>query len=172
MSIIYDALKKVENKLREPKAQDLRIMPLAKKNVPIKIFVLFLAVLALGFLMAKVLFSFGFIEKAIPAASLPKPPSTSMAPKQQVINIPPELNENPGSIEPGVSAPSQNKAPDLSPFVLNGVFFSGQEGYALINNQILKEGDVIAGAKITRITLEGVELESGASKTKLPISKK
>lgn len=140
MSIIYDALKKVENKLGQPKTQDLRIMPLAKKNFPIKIFVLFLAVLALGFLMAKVLFSFGFIEKVIPAASLPKPPSTSKAPKQQVINIPPELNEKSGPVEPGVSAPSRDKTPDFSSLVLNGVFFSGQEGYALINNQILKRG--------------------------------
>ena len=172
MSIIYDALKKVENKLEESKTHDMRIVLFAKKNLPIKIFILFLAVLSLGFFMAKALFSFGFAQKSIPAASLPAPINTSRAPKQQVINIPQELNEKSASIEPGVSAPSQNKASDLSSLVLNGIFFSGQEGYALINNQILKEGDVIEGAKITRITLEGVELESGALKTELPINKK
>jgi len=42
----------------------------------------------------------------------------------------------------------------------------------LINNQILKEGDSFEGAKVMRITLEGVELESADLRTKLPISKK
>lgn len=43
--------------------------------------------------------------------------------------------------------------------VLNGVFFSQNQGYALINNQIVKEGDMVEGARVLRIGLEEVELE-------------
>ncbi|MBU1125578.1 MAG: hypothetical protein KKC84_06110 [Candidatus Omnitrophica bacterium] len=42
---------------------------------------------------------------------------------------------------------------------LNGIFFSQNEGYALINNQIVKEGDTVAGVFVKTITVNGVELE-------------
>jgi type II secretory pathway component PulC len=52
-------------------------------------------------------------------------------------------------------------------FVLNGVFFSENGGCALINNQIVKEGDHIEGATVVRIALEGVELKLEDSVIKL-----
>jgi hypothetical protein len=52
-------------------------------------------------------------------------------------------------------------------FVLNGVFFSGDEGYALINNQIVKKGDKVKGATVKQITLEEVDLEWEGSLIKL-----
>ncbi|MBM3255779.1 MAG: hypothetical protein FJZ08_05705 [Candidatus Omnitrophica bacterium] len=60
----------------------------------------------------------------------------------------------PGQIE--IAAP-QKKSP--SELTLSGIFFSEQIGYALINNQIVKEGDKISGATVVRISLDGVDLK-------------
>ena len=71
--------------------------------------------------------------------------------------------------------PPQNKTavdntPEVSPvdsLVLNGVFFSKDTGYALLNNHVVKEGDFIEGAKVKRITLDGVVLEYSGREVKL-----
>jgi hypothetical protein len=42
---------------------------------------------------------------------------------------------------------------------LNGVFFSGKEGYALINNQIVKVGDSVSGATVRSIKEDEVALD-------------
>ncbi|MFA5286929.1 MAG: general secretion pathway protein GspB, partial [Candidatus Omnitrophota bacterium] len=42
---------------------------------------------------------------------------------------------------------------------LSGIFFQQDKGYALINNQILKVGDTIQGAKVEEINLDKVILE-------------
>ena len=51
--------------------------------------------------------------------------------------------------------------------VLNGIFFAKDGCYAIINNQIVKENDVIEGATVTRITVDEVEFEADAVKFKL-----
>jgi len=54
---------------------------------------------------------------------------------------------------------------------LNGVFYSGNEAYALMNNQIIKVGDIIEGAVVKRISLEGVELEKEGQFVQISTSK-
>jgi predicted transcriptional regulator len=44
--------------------------------------------------------------------------------------------------------------------MLNGVFFSKDQGYALINNKVVKQGDSVEGVKIKKVNLDDVELES------------
>jgi len=44
--------------------------------------------------------------------------------------------------------------------VLNGVFFSKNEGYALINNKVVKQGDSVEGIKVRKVNLDDVELET------------
>lgn len=170
MSIIYDALKKVENKVGQNKAQTIAASPKREKNFQVKIFILFLSALSIGLVMAKMLFSFTAAAKTQRStlASLNQP----QAPKNQVINVVQEPSEKPIPVKPNVIKSPAIESQPAAAWVLNGVFFSGQEGYALINNQILKEGDSIEGAKVMRITLEGVELEGAGLRTKLPISKK
>ena len=40
--------------------------------------------------------------------------------------------------------------------VLNGIFFSQEEGYALVNNHIVKVGDKVGGALVKRIDVNEV----------------
>jgi hypothetical protein len=64
------------------------------------------------------------------------------------------------------SASSQKKvAPDeLS---LNGVFFSQDEGFAIINGEVVSEGETVGKAKVVRIGFDEVELENEGKTIKL-----
>jgi hypothetical protein len=124
MSIIYDALRKVEDKL------DLT----GKKNIAVQIkraakkrpYYFYLLIIATGLTLASV--TYNVVTKYYPA---------------RVSKI-------------GSSEYAQAKLGlDLT---LNGIVFSGDTNYALINNQIVKEGDMLLGATIKRISSEVVEL--------------
>jgi hypothetical protein len=47
----------------------------------------------------------------------------------------------------------------LTPYILNGIYFSGDKVCALINNQILEEGDRVGEATVEKITLDAVEIK-------------
>lgn len=139
MSIIHDALKKVEastvrNDAREPSG----------KKADFKVYILYLLVAALGFISANLIFS--FFNKATQKTA--KPVIKALPPKP-VSPAPPPL--------PSLTIEKEEKAPGQ--LKLNGIFFSGNDGYALINNQIVKTGDEVSGAEVLRITLDGVELK-------------
>lgn len=145
MSIIYDALKKVQTSHQEPlkdKAEQSKPKP--------KPYLLYVLVIGLGVLIASIFFGLFTPKSSSKEPLLAKNPS--VAGKYPATNISPPLPKEAPILE-------TQKHP-ASPWVLNGIFFSDNQGYALINNRILKEGDVIEGAKVVRVTLEGVELES------------
>ncbi|MDP2831372.1 MAG: hypothetical protein Q8O02_03905, partial [Candidatus Omnitrophota bacterium] len=50
--------------------------------------------------------------------------------------------------------------PAETSFVLNGIFFSDEDGYALVNNQIVRENDYVDGAKVGLITVNTVKLDN------------
>jgi hypothetical protein len=159
MSIIHEALKKVE----AANNPQVKAKPAGKNRANLKIYLLYLIVAGLGFLSANLIFSFFAkpLHKAYPAA------------KQVIVNRankPIELK--PATQPPSPQPPSaaeeaarENEAPP--PLTLTGVFFSGEQGYALINNVIVKKGDKIAGATVVGITSEGVELKTSDSGIKL-----
>jgi hypothetical protein len=180
MSIIYDALKKVETKLGDPNAKisDLKV----EKRFPsskLKICLLYIFVLGIGFLIAGIVFSF-LNPKKKPLALLSRQANSYLT-KLKTKTLPINTDKKVNNLPPKIPQPSQSQAlPSVSVsssesethnpppvLVLNGVFFSENEGYALINNQILREGDVVDGATVERINLDGVELKSEGSVIKL-----
>lgn len=156
MSIIYDALKKVElsnidskvKKTEEPKH---------------KVHVAYILVVFIGFVIAGIIF--GFLTKLFQVNTKIASKIKSQPEKTQDVNPYHELPNGTPFFE--TSASTESKKEIKESLVLNGVFFSQDEGYALINNQILTEGDAIEGATIKRITLGEVELESQGSIIKL-----
>lgn len=159
MSIIYDALKKVEKKYSDEKKPDT-LNDLNKKKLPgIVVYLIYILVVIAGILSAKLILS--LVAKVAISSSkvadrktiiqnkdltIPKPASTVQA----VVT-----NKIPASLLKK-DVPEEAPAPR---FVLTGIFFTNQEGFVLINNKILKEGDMIDGAIISRITSEDVELK-------------
>jgi hypothetical protein len=178
MSIIYDALKKVEQKISPANQKGTEPMPKTGK-FPIKTLLLVAAVFVLGLFIAKYIFS-TFLSTDSIRAALPAAPSVTKAQpaeKKSPASIPPkaELTSKAEST-PSAESPlpvsaaktffgpviTKMKPKGNSSFVLNGVVSSGEEGYALINNQIVQKGDTIGGAKVVSITIDGVDLESGS----------
>lgn len=149
MSIIYDALQKAQKRIN----LDSKV----NKSRP-KLFLAYVLVAGLGFFIAN--FFFGFLAKPINTHDniVAKTQTIPEAPMPEVA-LPKETKVTPVT--------DQTPKESLPSLVLNGVFFSQDKGYALINNQIVKEGDMIGGSEVVRITLDEVELETAGSTFKL-----
>jgi len=154
MSIIFDALKKVEKKLHstpkptnEPPVTKVHLKNHPGKKIFFIIILLFLLALAM-ILIKRNLFISVTINSPINTAA----PATSR-PFSKDIPKP----ESPEKIDPS-KTDTPTKTIPTQPFVLNGVFFSEDCGYALINNQIVRQGDEVDGAQVVRITPEMVEI--------------
>jgi len=159
MSIIYEALKKVE-KLQSTASA----LPEANKQQKEKVktnhfllYSLYIAIAATGFFLASVVL--GIFTKPLPTTPAPQPEQAALNPLPEPVSAPAAIQIAPVNIE--------QKQPPLE-LTLNGLFFSDDEGYVLINNQILREGDEINGVVVKRITLDGVELDAQGSTIKLP----
>ncbi|MCM8795530.1 MAG: general secretion pathway protein GspB [Candidatus Omnitrophica bacterium] len=147
MSIIYDALKKIEQAretTQKPESKNMGKLKLKKSNF--SIYILYGLTLFLAFAFTNIFFWF----LSNHPRRLANPPQKLPTPIISISATPTlSLSETP-------SPSSSFSKPSL---VLNGVFYSQEEGYALINNQILKEGETIEGARLRRINPDGVELE-------------
>lgn len=155
MSIIYDALRKVEKFQQTTSKEKERV----DKHPKFKFSLLYILIVGIGFFIANIFFNFFTKPTLIDThTSL----STNLPPLKETIQV----KESPPSQET-----ITNKPMVLPSFVLNGVFFSGDQGYALINNRIVTRGDVIEGATVKRIDLEEVELEISNSTVKLSTPK-
>lgn len=158
MSIIHEALKKVE----ASQANGLKAQVNNPSKTSRKIYLFYALMVCAGLFLANLLYGYLFPEpswEAINLAAKGRAPTASIAPRAQ----------DPSAAS-SVSAPSSKAIP--SPFFLNGVFFSGDEGYALINDRIVKKDDKIEGATVVQITLEEVSLEFNGSIIKLSNSAK
>ncbi len=153
MSIIYDALKKIEksNILRggvDKKGKE--------SKTRLKVYLLYFLVACSGLFIGNIFFNF---------LSAPKDILTRLARPSVKEALPQPRDEIPLETAPTASVGPAKKLREL--LVLNGIFSSQDEGYALINNQIVKEGDLIEGATVKRIGLNEVELEFQGSTIKL-----
>lgn len=167
MSIIYEALKKVEKTQIPANAQGSNTAKKVSKNKHFGI-LLYLLVIVFGFFITNLIFNIIGTQK-IPLPTTKTPISATPRVTQSLAK--PEEKSKPP--QAAISIPLFDKitkevqTKKETKFVLNGVFFSDNEGYALINNQIVRAGDDIDGAKIKSIMLEGVELESEGKLIKL-----
>ncbi len=142
MSIIYDALKKVEKSV----GQKIPLDPLPSKPKFNRVYFIYIAVALVGIALSKILFDFFIIPAQIEPPKIVKADIRPRRVEKETLK-----NETPPQ-----KFPEEATLPSL---FLNGVFFSENEGYALINNRILKVGDTIEGAEVKEITLDSVELK-------------
>ncbi len=167
MSIIYEALKKAEKSIQTGTTSDkpATISPQQSPEKPrIKLYILYALVACVGLFVGNAVFGFLSPNQKHPQLarqkSLPAPVSQATQPL------------------PSSPAPAMEKADVAMPdnpvvgLALNGVFFTEGEGYALINNKIVKIGDEVGGAIIKKIDLDGVELEASGVTTRLPTQSK
>lgn len=54
--------------------------------------------------------------------------------------------------------PAQPRAAIKNPWVLSSILYSGQRQHAIINNRLVRKGEMIQGAKLIRLRPDGVRL--------------
>jgi type II secretory pathway component PulC len=175
MSIIYDALKKVENSI--DKNQGVKDVAHKSKR---KVYLLYVSVACLGFIIANTFFNLitkthqskiNILAKKQSEFSKSEAQGKNLTQaqikvKNSSLKTQPLKTDTPTFIplstemqKSAAAETKKGKQPRLS-FILNGVFFSQDKGYALINNKIVEEGDIVEEATVMRITLDEVELKS------------
>jgi len=167
LSIIHDALKKAEKSINvDVKAK----VDKQGEQFKFKLFLIYGLVACLGLFIGNIVFGFLSNPKS---SSRENPKQISIAKKPDTNALqesPKEAPAKPKEVPPLETTPiisRYSKTGAQESPVLNGIFFSENEGYALINNQIVKVGDVVCGATVKRISIDGVELEVAGSIVKL-----
>lgn len=146
MSIIYDALKKVEK--NTDNGLQVNAEPTSKKLIKPKPVLIYILVVVMGLFAGNMIF--GILTK----------PKVQPTPLSALIPTVTSVNNTPAAIQREEPAPLQEatKLPEPT-LVLNGVFFQQDRGYALINNRILTVDDTIQGATVEEINLDKVGLD-------------
>ena len=175
MSIINEALKKTEEYLQKNSAKD---NPLPPKRTAAKPFLLYSLILLAGLALGNFIFNLlshkaqadglaSFSQSHKPQddglasfSQSHKPQGNGLASTSQNHKIQTTQTPNSPSQAALPSQPLEEKKSKETSFVLNGIFFSDNDGYALINNQIVRENDYVDGAKVGSITTNTVELDN------------
>lgn len=168
MSIINEALKKVELSLEK------NIPRAPKAGIKINRYLIYGLLFAFGLFLEDIFFSYLLHPQARPSVSeapLLVAQNSPPAPQEPPVQPPPQADDSQevGAWQPppfSLPVAEENQPPvEETALVLNGTFFSRDDGYyALINNKIVKEGDDIEGSVVKKIELNGVELESEGGK--------
>jgi hypothetical protein len=137
MSIINEALKKAEQSIHNNLAKETSLSDTKPAAKP---YILYILILAAGLFISN--FIFGLLSHRIKTPPAVKTPVKEITAEPAPVILPAPLLE-------------ENKA-----FILNGIFFSDNDGYALVNNQIVREGDLVDTATVKTITANSVELDN------------
>jgi len=146
MSIINEALKKTEQYIHTKAAE--KIQP-QKTKLSAKLFLIYILILLGGLFLSQIIFKL-LNHKVVKAR--PKKEISAVVQTQQTA-LPAPLPVKPAPLI------EEQKKPEVN-FILNGIFFSDNDGYALVNNQITRENDSVDGAKVIKITPNSVELDN------------
>ena len=147
MSIIYDALKKVE----ESKEVQTGLKNGRSKHANLKYYAAYFIVVVLGVAVARVIFSFSLKAVAL------KPVDKSANEKTVLTSV---LDPAPQPVTAS-AAEEPKKIARYEKFTLNGIFYSDQDSYAIVNNQVVKAGDIINEAVVAQISENDVIMRLG-----------
>ena len=148
MSIIFDALNKVQNKTKVNIPNNAPIKKLApKKNKK-----LFMTIFTLSILLGILIIS---ITYQSPLKDIPKKETPEIVTNDRQIES--RLEENKNTYDTRNDQANEE-------FYLSGIFFTDNHAMAIINDDIVAIGDLVGGAKVTEIEDDAVELEREGEK--------
>lgn len=149
MSIINEALKKTEASIQKNSAKNPSLPLSRPKPRP---YLFYISILVGGLLL--IILIFAVINRKAKPFPLPEPAKTALP-----IETEPQINQ-PLPVVTSNSAPPKEEEKPEKKFILNGIFFSDNDGYALVNNRIVRENDLVDGVKVEKITAHTVELSN------------
>jgi hypothetical protein len=159
MSLILDALRKLDREKGVPSRGFVVLAP-GQRTAATGSRAALVAVLVLGAMVAFVAVSFLPVQKPAPALS-PAPARALVLPIPKPSLFP--------ALVPAVSLPAPPpKAPppgdgSARTFVLEAISERDGSPVAVVNDHLVKEGDVVDGARIVRIGTDEVEIEVGGA---------
>ncbi len=151
MSIINEALKKAEQSIHKLENNSTKETLLSDTKPAAKPYILYILILAAGLFISNFIFTLLRHKTGTVAARNNTEPAVKTLVK--------EIAAVPSPIIPPAPLSAENKVPKTA-FILNGIFFSDNDGYALVNNQIVRENDLVDGAEVKTITANTVELDN------------
>lgn len=122
---------------------------------PKPVYLIYALMVFLGFFTTKFVFN-NFIDKKIEVQPKVIEPVVIEPVWEETPISPPALEPQLEESVVEVALPEKKLPPSFS---LNGIFFDEAQPYALINNEVVKQGDNIQGAKVVRILVGEVDLE-------------
>jgi len=169
MSIIYDALKKIKPKrdgakdyLGEPPRQEPPRIHLIGTILVVALVSIFLTILFNKATTEKPLVVDAKKDKTEPQASLP----TSTPPLQ--LSVQEEKTQTKETLAiPATEKGLFTQIEEGSGFYVTGIFYSDNQFFALVNNQMVKVGDSVRGAHIDNIDFTGVDITFEGSTSRL-----
>lgn len=172
MSVIHEALKKAESGIAASKIKDSK-----KPRFKLNVYFFAIPIIFIGVFLASVFFKFFSPSSAdskktvvLNAGAAVGKALTQAEPKNQDESTE-IIGKIPSNKDNVTTEPQKDKSTLTLNFVLNGIFFSQEQGYALINNRIVKEGDIIDGATVEKITPNSAELKTEAGPLTLSTAK-
>lgn len=161
MSIIYDALKRIEQKTKgaqENLGTPKRKAPKSRRIVYVLFALIILCLLTL--FVDRPSTEKSFIDRSL-IGKQPSSLKTSLIP-------PVPKKKVPAKVIP-LSAPEKESSAvkKLPPLYLTGIFFSDGEYLALINDQMVKAGDSVEGIQIEEIDSTGADIKFEGSSFRL-----
>lgn len=142
MSIIYEALKKTQEKLKFAAVLD----PRERLKLKLYIIFIFIALLGCSYALTTLFYT--------PASLLAKKPTpSSVAAEKQPIQMP----------------TFKSAKPESEKFALSGIVTIDSEKVALINNEMIRKGEYIEGAYVINILDNKVYLDLGGKPVVLKI---
>ena len=148
MSIIYEALKKIEEKENKPKPPALRY--LSKYILAIVVVILFVFFFSISIHFSR--------PKTKQKPTIAYPPSTIFSSLKLAVN------KSQNIILPG----KQEDKKEQIEYQLQGIIYDLENPIALINGKKVGIGDNIEGARLIDISDDGVELETKEGRIHIP----
>lgn len=163
MSIIYDALKKTEETVHPHNPPDPEVEAALKKKrakKKVRSTFLYIFVICVGLYAGNIFFDLLGKTKGLLKPGAQKPPAAETPRVAVTQKLPSSPKPKETSILQNIPLLSSELKKDQKQTLdLNGVFFSQEGGYALINNRMVQVGDTVNGAVVRRIDLDEVDLE-------------
>jgi len=146
MSIIDEALKKTEEAIQRNSAKETS-KPINKQKP--KPYLIYIFTLIACIFLASLIFT------------IIKHKNEPVNPSEPLKTTPIEKESQTPKTLPAAASPLPEEQPKPEKkFILNGIFFSDNGTYALVNNQIVRKNDLVDGAKVEKITVNSVELNN------------
>ncbi len=103
-----------------------------------------------------------------PPARLELPPLPEIVVKKQRMGLSVPWGRNPFVVKSKTSGAGAPDATPLSGLIVSGVVTNGDQGMAIVNGEIVREGETFKGYDVTDIDNSGVQLEKDGEKVVIP----